>query len=110
MVEETDIELWQRMFTTHVMGPVELTKALLPSMRAAGPGGMAGGQALDLEALDEALTRLAEFDPALARLVDVRFFGGLSIEESAAALGLSPATLKRRWAVARAWLARELGR
>jgi RNA polymerase sigma factor (TIGR02999 family) len=63
---------------------------------------------IDLEALDEALTRLADRDPDLARIVEVRFFGGLSIEETAVALGTSPATVKRRWTLARAWLAREL--
>ena len=68
----------------------------------------ANSRSLDVEALDEALTLLAAFDPDLARLVDVRFFGGLSIEESAEALGVSPATIKRRWALAKAWLAREL--
>jgi RNA polymerase sigma-70 factor (ECF subfamily) len=65
-------------------------------------------RSLDVEALDEALTRLAAVDPDLAHLVDVRFFGGLSIEEAAEALTVSPATVKRRWALARAWLAREL--
>ena len=64
---------------------------------------------IDLESLDAALTRLAAVDGDLARLVEVRFFGGLSIEEAAEALGVSPATVKRRWALARAWLARELG-
>ena len=64
---------------------------------------------IDVEALDEALGRLATLDPDLARLVDVRFFGGLSIEEAAEALDISPATVKRRWTVAKAWLARELG-
>jgi RNA polymerase sigma factor (TIGR02999 family) len=74
------------------------------------PGLMAAEQqTFNLEALDEALTRLAAFDAQLARLVDVRFFGGLSIEEAAEALGVSPATVKRRWALAKAWLARELG-
>ena len=68
----------------------------------------AESRSLDFEALDEALTRLAAFDPDLAHLVDVRFFGGLSIEEAAEALSISPATIKRRWALARAWLAREL--
>ena len=68
----------------------------------------AESRSLDLEALDQALTRLAALDPDLAHLVDVRFFGGLSIEEAAEALGVSLATVKRRWAIARAWLAREL--
>ena len=69
-------------------------------------GGEAAGD--DVLALDEALTRLAALDPDQARIVELRYFAGLSIEESAAALGISPATLKRRWALARAWLLREL--
>jgi RNA polymerase sigma factor (TIGR02999 family) len=74
------------------------------------PGLIAAAQApeLDLEALDEALTRLAAIDAELARVVEVRFFGGLSIEETAEALNVSPATIKRRWTLAKAWLAREL--
>ena len=74
------------------------------------PGLIAAAQApeLDLEALDEALTRLAALDAELARVVEVRFFGGLSIEETAEALNISPATVKRRWTLAKAWLAREL--
>jgi RNA polymerase sigma factor (TIGR02999 family) len=63
---------------------------------------------VDLPALDEALTRLAALDPQQARIVELRFFGGLSVEETAAAIGVSPATVKRHWSVARAWLAREL--
>ena len=63
---------------------------------------------VDLDALDEALTRLAALDAEQARIVELRFFGGLSVEETAEALGVSPATVKRHWAVARAWLAREL--
>jgi RNA polymerase sigma factor (TIGR02999 family) len=64
--------------------------------------------AIDLLALDEALTRLAQLDPTKAKLVDMRFFAGLTLEEAAAALGLSPATADRYWAFARAWLFREL--
>lgn len=64
---------------------------------------------VDLEVLDEALTRLAALDAQQARIVELRFFGGLSVEETADALGVSPATVKRHWAIARAWLARELG-
>ncbi|PWT85283.1 MAG: RNA polymerase subunit sigma-70 [Blastocatellia bacterium] len=66
-------------------------------------------QNLDLDALDDALSRLGDLDPELGRVVDMRFFGGLSIEETAEALDISPATVKRRWTVAKAWLARELG-
>jgi len=72
---------------------------------------VAGAEAdpgVEVEALDEALTRLSQMDPELARLVELRFFGGLTIEDAAAALGISPATAKRRWATARAWLRREL--
>lgn len=64
---------------------------------------------VDIETLDDALTRLAAMDPDLARVVEVRFFGGLSIEEAAETLGVSPATVKRRWTLARAWLVRDLG-
>jgi RNA polymerase sigma factor (TIGR02999 family) len=64
--------------------------------------------AVDVDALDEALTRLAQMDPALARLVELRFFGGLSIDETAVVLGVSPATVKRSWSAAKAWLRREL--
>jgi RNA polymerase sigma factor (TIGR02999 family) len=64
--------------------------------------------ALDLVSLDRALTRLADLDPRQARVVELRFFGGLSVEETAAALAISPATVKRDWTVARAWLLREI--
>ncbi len=62
-----------------------------------------------LPALDEAMERLEQVDAELARIVDLRYFAGLSIEETADAMQLSPATVKRRWALARAWLHRELG-
>jgi DNA-directed RNA polymerase specialized sigma24 family protein len=61
-----------------------------------------------LPALDEALARLEAIDAEQARIVELRYFVGLAIEEAAEALGMSPATLKRRWALARAWLFREL--
>jgi len=60
--------------------------------------------------LDEALTRLATFDSQQSRIVELKFFGGLTIEETAAVLGISPATVKREWNTARAWLFRELGK
>jgi RNA polymerase sigma factor (sigma-70 family) len=58
--------------------------------------------------LDAALTRLAEFDPRKSRLAELRFFGGLSIEEASEALGVSHATAERDWQTARAWLLKEL--
>ncbi|MEA2707910.1 MAG: hypothetical protein QOF78_511 [Phycisphaerales bacterium] len=64
---------------------------------------------VDVLALDEALTRLAAIDTTKAELVKLRFFAGLTLEEAAAVLGLSPATADRYWAFARAWLFRELG-
>jgi RNA polymerase sigma factor (TIGR02999 family) len=63
---------------------------------------------VDLIALDDALNQLAALDPQQSRLVELRFFGGLSIEETSVVLGVSPATVKREWATARAWLQREM--
>jgi RNA polymerase sigma factor (TIGR02999 family) len=84
------------------MDRVTLTEALA----AAGPG---QDEAM-LPALDEALDRLERLDPEQARIIELRYFVGLTVEEAADALGMSPATLKRRWAIARAWLFRELRR
>ena len=63
---------------------------------------------LDLVALDDALHDLGRLDPQQSRLVELRFFAGLSIEESAEVLGVSPATVKREWMAAKAWLYREI--
>jgi RNA polymerase sigma factor (TIGR02999 family) len=64
---------------------------------------------LDVEALDEALLELERVAPDKAKVVELRFFGGLSVEETGEYLGLSPATVKRYWSFARAWLFRRLG-
>src|SRR5688572_17604891 len=64
--------------------------------------------ALDTLALDRALHKLEQLDPDQARIVELRFFGGLTVEETAAATGVSPATVKREWALAKGWLYREL--
>ena len=74
---------------------------------AAGSQGHAPGD-VDILALDEALTRLATLDAEQARIVELRYFGGLTVEETAEAVGVSPATVKRQWAMARAWLKRAL--
>jgi RNA polymerase sigma factor (TIGR02999 family) len=76
--------------------------------RAVPDHGSAPPDAVDVIALDDALTRLADLDPQKSRLVDLRYFAGLSIPEAAAALGVSPATVSREWAIARMWLRREL--
>jgi RNA polymerase sigma factor (TIGR02999 family) len=63
---------------------------------------------IDLIALDNALNGLARLDPQQARIVEMRFFGGLSIEDTAEVIGVSRTTVKREWATARAWLLREM--
>ena len=70
--------------------------------------GLTKGRAIDLIALDDALNGLARLDPHQSRIVELRFFGGLSIEETANALGISAATVKRHWATARLWLHHEM--
>jgi RNA polymerase sigma factor (TIGR02999 family) len=65
---------------------------------------------LDLERLDGALTRLAQVSPERARLVELRFFAGLTIDETSDVLQISPATVKRQWDAARAWLLRDVNR
>ena len=65
---------------------------------------------VDYEAIHSALVRLEAFDPDQGKLVELRFFGGLSIQEAAAVLRVSPATAKREWAIAKGWLHRELAR
>lgn len=64
----------------------------------------------DLVALDDALTSLAEIDSQQSRIIELRYFGGLTIEETAEALGVSDTTVEREWRMARAWLLRELSR
>lgn len=68
----------------------------------------AAADAVDALDLDRALAKLEALDEGQARIVELRFFGGLTVEETAAALSLSPSTVKREWAVAKGWLYREL--
>jgi RNA polymerase sigma factor (TIGR02999 family) len=67
-------------------------------------------RSIDVIALDDALNGLAELDPQQSRIVELRFFSGLSIEETSEVLGISPATVKRHWTTARAWLYDEIRR
>jgi RNA polymerase sigma factor (TIGR02999 family) len=71
---------------------------------------LANSRSLDLVALDDALNGLAKLDPQQSRIVELRFFGGLSIEETSHVLGVSPATVKRDWTTARIWLYHESSR
>ena len=81
---------------------ITLDEHLLGDVGRGGPGD------IDLVALDEALERLAAENERQAKIVEMRYFGGLSVEECAEALQISPATVKRDWTVARAWLKKEL--
>ena len=69
---------------------------------------LAKSEDLDVVALDEALDRLAEIDEQQSKIVELRFFSGLTVEETAEVLSISPATVKRNWSMAKAWLHREL--
>jgi len=73
-----------------------------------GLGGLDDAQEVDIEALDTALNRLAEIDARAARVVECRYFAGLKIDETAEALNISPATVKRQWLLAKTWLRREI--
>ena len=88
------------------LGAVDPSAAVADSSAAQG----SSLDEVDLIALNDALERLAALDPQKARLVDLRYFAGLSIPEAAAALGVSTATVGREWAIARMWLRRELER
>jgi RNA polymerase sigma factor (TIGR02999 family) len=92
---------------------VTLDDANAANVEAAFVGASAGAAVrrpddVDVLALDEALARLAVLDAELAKLVELRYFGGLTVEEVADVMGTSPATVKRQWALARAWLKRAL--
>lgn len=70
---------------------------------------VSGERPVDLLALDEALERLAKMDAEKCKLVELRYFAGLSVEETAEAMGMSVATVMRHWSMAKAWLRREMG-
>lgn len=82
-------------------GVAPLSLEVAPEI-ARGPAGV------DIALLDDCLSRLERMDPQQGRVVELRYFGGLSVEEAAEALHVSPATVKREWAMAKAWLMREL--
>jgi RNA polymerase sigma factor (TIGR02999 family) len=81
---------------------ITLDESVLADRAPASTGG------IDVLALDAALARLATLDAQQAKIVELRYFGGLTVEEAAEALDISPATVKRHWTIARAWLKKEL--
>jgi len=99
LVDNARRELRQK----HGAGAVALSIDDVPGV--AQPGGL---DAVDALALDAALRKLEALDPDQARIVELRFFGGLTVEETAEVVGTSPATVKREWALAKGWLYREL--
>ena len=124
LVDQTNVR-WQNRahffgIAAHLMRQILVNHAL--SHRAAKHGGTASKLSLDeaaglsqerdvdLVALDEALARLATFDPRQSRIVELRFFGGLTVEEAAEVLEISPATVKREWNMAKAWLHCEISK
>jgi len=82
----------------------------LPKVKLDDAVAMCEENAAELVALDGLLTRLSTIDPQQTRVVELRFFGGMSVEETAEVLNISPATVKREWAMAKAWFAREMSR
>lgn len=89
---------------------ITLDEALLADRAAMAGRSGERESGVDVIELDAALERLAALDPQQAKIVELRYFGGMTVEEVAEALDLSPATVKRHWSVARAWLHRELSR
>ncbi len=107
-------QLMRRILVDHARGRLSAKRGGGLQRISLGEGGLAAAdgdadQEADILALHEAIERLAALDPGQARLIELRYFGGLTIEETAVTLRISPATVKREWAVARAWLRRELG-
>ena len=81
---------------------ITLDESVMSDHTPDAPGGV------DVLALDAALEKLAALDPQQAKIVELRYFGGLTVEEAAESLDISPATVKRHWTIARAWLKKEL--
>src|SRR2546426_10981875 len=103
-------KMMRRVLVNHAVRRDSLKRgggAILVSIAdAAAPG---AGRRLDVIALDQALDKLARLDDRKSQLVELRFFGGLSAEETAEVMGASLSTVNREWSLARAWLFRELG-
>jgi RNA polymerase sigma-70 factor, ECF subfamily len=101
--------LMRRVLVDHARAHVaEKRGSGLPKVALTEAIAMSQEQPADMLALDQSLTRLAALDPQQGRIVELRVFAGLTVEETGEVLGVSPATVKRDWAVAKAWLLREI--
>jgi RNA polymerase sigma-70 factor (ECF subfamily) len=123
LVDQTQLEIQNR---THffALAAQQMRRILVDQARARHAAKRDGGELLplnevvvgpenqdvDIVALDDALEALTQLDPQQGKIVELRYFGGLTIEETAMALGISPATVKRDWNVARAWLFQQIQR
>ncbi len=102
-------KLMRRILVDHARGHLaEKRGSRLPKVGLTEAIAMSKERPAELLALDESLTRLAELDPRQSRIVEMRIFAGLTVEETAQLLNISPATVKRDWSVAKAWLLREV--
>lgn len=103
-------QLMRRILVDHARGHAAAKRASIPVTldEARLNQGANLGQTEEILAVDEVLTRLSEIDQQQARVVELRYFGGLSVEETAEVMEISPRTVKREWAMARAWLRAKL--
>jgi RNA polymerase sigma-70 factor (ECF subfamily) len=103
-------QMMRRVLADHARGHNAAKRgAGMPELELNEAVAQAQARSVDLVDLEEALQKLEKLDPQQGKIVELRFFSGLSIEDTANVLGISPATVKRDWAVARAWLFREVG-
>ena len=98
-------QLMRRLLVDHARGRRALKRGIPVTLNEEILGRAAGAdQTEEILAVDEILSRLADLDPQQARIIELRYFGGLSVEETAATMAISPRTVKRDWAMAKAWL------
>lgn len=124
LVDQKDVQ-WQNRSQFFALASELIRRILVDYARARKTAKRGGGQlmlalddalakpqerSLDLVRLDESLEALSQIDPRQGKIIELRYFGGLTIEETAAVLDVSPATVKREWTMAKAWLKREMTR